>query len=70
MMLLRWDLILPPLNPFVEIDGIVIPTNGFNSTPQFTEKDHPNMNSRDGRDDSESEYELELEGGNVFYFIS
>ena len=61
---------LPALNPFLEIDGIVIPANDFNSTPKFPEKDHPNMNSRHGRDDSESEYELELENGNAFYFIS
>ena len=49
---------LPPLNPFLEIDGIVIPTKDFNSTPKFPEKDHPNMNRRHGGDDSESEYEL------------
>ena len=61
---------LPPLDPFLEINGIVIPTNDFNSTPQFPEKDHPDVNSRDGGDDSKSEYELELEDGNAFYFIS
>ena len=47
---------LPPLDPFLQIDGIVIHTNDFNSTPQFPEKDHPDVNSRDGGD--ESEYEL------------
>ena len=36
---------LPPLDPFLEIDEIVIPTNDFNSTPQFPEKDHPDLNS-------------------------
>ena len=56
------------LDPFLEIDGIVIHTNDFNSTPQFPEKDHPDVNSRDGGNDSESEYELELEDGNAFDF--
>ena len=71
MMLLRWDLQnFPPLDPFLEIDGIVIPTNDFNSTPQFPEKDHPDVISRDDGDDSEPEYELELEDGNAFDFIS
>ena len=41
---------------FLEIDGIVIPTNDFNSTTQFPEKEHPYGNTRDNEDDSESEY--------------
>ena len=27
-----------PLDPFLEIDGIVIPTNDFNSTPNFQKR--------------------------------
>ena len=61
---------LPPLNPFLEIYGVVIPTKDSNSIPQLPEKDHPDMNSRDGGDGSQSEYELELEDGNAFDFIS
>ena len=61
---------LPPLDPLLENDGIVIPTNDLNSTSQFPEKDHPDVNSRNGGDDSECEYELELEDGNAFDFIS
>ena len=49
---------LPPLDPFLEIDGIVIPTNDFNSTLQFPEKDHPDVNSRHGGDDSEQSTSL------------
>ena len=44
---------LPPLDPFIEIDEIVITTNDLNSAPQFSEKDHQDVNSRDGGDDSE-----------------
>ena len=52
MMLLRWDLQnFLPLDPFLETYGIVIPTNEFNFTPQFPEKEHPDVNSRDGGDD-------------------
>ena len=60
---------LPPLDPFLETYGIVIPTNEFNSTPQFPEKEHSDVNSRDGGDDGII-VRVELEDGNAFVCIS
>ena len=60
---------LPPLDPFLETYGIVIPTNEFNSTPQFPEKEHLDVNSRDGGDDGIRE-RVELEDENAFDCIS
>ena len=59
---------LPPLDPFAEINGISVPSVHFNSGEEYPENSHPNVNSREN-DDSESEYELEIDDGNAFDII-
>ena len=59
---------LPPRDPFAEIDGISVPSVHFNSGEEYPENSHPNVNSREN-DDSESEYELEIDDGNAFDII-
>ena len=59
---------LPSLDPFAEIDGISVPSVHFNSEEEYPENSHPNVNSREN-DDSESEYELEIDDGNAFDII-
>ena len=57
---------LRPLDHFLETYVIIIPTNEFNSTPQFPEKEHPDVNSKDDG----IRVRVELEDGNAFDCIS